>query len=203
MRDRRLRPLRHLRPRPAARRAAGHARRAARAERLHHHPHAEDARDHGHDRRGRSFAKMKPTAYVVNVARGGLIDEEALCTRPHGPARSPAPASTSSSSEPPHRTCRSSTCRTSSSPRTSAPRPTRRRRRPASRSPSPCGSPSAASWCRMPSTSPAASSTRTCVPASRWSRSSGQIFAALAATRAHRARRRGARRARRATTSAC
>ena len=49
--DPRLRPLHHLGPRRPARRAAGDLRRAARAVRLHHHPHAQDAGDRRHARR--------------------------------------------------------------------------------------------------------------------------------------------------------
>ena len=45
--------------------------------RLHHDPHAEDPRDHRADRRRRA-AQVKPTVRIVNVARGGLIDEDAL-----------------------------------------------------------------------------------------------------------------------------
>ena len=39
---------------------------------------------------------MKPTAYLINTARGGIIDERALHER-WCPASSPAPASTCSS----------------------------------------------------------------------------------------------------------
>ncbi len=42
------------------------------------------------------FAAMKPTAYLVNVARGGVVDEPALIGRAGRPARSPAPRSTCS-----------------------------------------------------------------------------------------------------------
>ncbi len=95
---RRLRPLRHRAPRPQQLGVQLLTLDELLAQsRLHHHPHAEDARDHRHDRRRRSFAKMKPTAFIVNVARGGLIDEDALCTTRCRPATSPAPASTSSS----------------------------------------------------------------------------------------------------------
>jgi phosphoglycerate dehydrogenase-like enzyme len=41
------------------------------------------------------IAAMKPTAFLINLARGGVLDEAALIERCR-PARSPAPASTSS-----------------------------------------------------------------------------------------------------------
>ena len=46
-----LRPVHHRGAGAAARRADREPRRTARAQRLHHDPHAEDARDHRHDQR--------------------------------------------------------------------------------------------------------------------------------------------------------
>ena len=91
------------------------------------------------------LAKVKPSLVIVNAARGGIVDEGALyaALKEGRHRRAPASTSTPRSRAP---TARSSSSRTSSPRPTSAPPPTRPRRRPASRSPSPSGWPSAVSW---------------------------------------------------------
>jgi D-3-phosphoglycerate dehydrogenase len=111
------------------------------------------------------FALAKPSLRIVNASRGGIIDEDALYTALKSKRIAGAGLDVFVS-EPPTGSP-TKTSRTSSSRPTSAPPPTRRRRRRASRSPGACASPSAASSCPTRSTSPAASSTRTCAPASR------------------------------------
>ena len=51
--------------------------------------------------------RMKPTAYLINTARGGIVDEAAAARRVGRPASSPARASTFSSRSPrrPDRRC--------------------------------------------------------------------------------------------------
>ena len=68
------------------------------------------------------LAQMKPTARVINCARGGIIDEEALLAALK-PGRSPGPRWMSSRKEPPGddptlaRADRASTCRGDAAPR--------------------------------------------------------------------------------------
>jgi D-3-phosphoglycerate dehydrogenase / 2-oxoglutarate reductase len=81
-----------------------------------------------------NLAKTKKGVRIINCARGGLVDEAALAEAIK-PAMSPAPASTSSPSNPPPK-ARSSTCPMSSAPRIWAPRPPRRRKTSPSRWPS-------------------------------------------------------------------
>ena len=73
-----------------------------------------------------ALAKTKPGVIIVNAARGGLVDEEALAEAVRSADTSAARASTCSprSRRP---TARCSTCPRSSSRRTSARRPARRR----------------------------------------------------------------------------
>ncbi len=60
----------------------------------------------------RRLALMQPTAYIVNTARGDVIDEAALIKMPAAKARSPAPVSTCSrTSRPSIRSCSSSPTR--------------------------------------------------------------------------------------------
>ena len=138
----RLRPLHHLRAGAAARRAA----RSRLDELLEQSDFITIHMPKTPETTGmigtEQFAKMKPTAYIVNVARGGLIDEDALHEalidghhRRRRPRRLRHRAADRLAAARPRRT--------SSSRRTSAPPPTRRRRRRASRSPSRCASRSA------------------------------------------------------------
>ena len=69
-----LSPERALRDR----RREGRARRAAGPRRLHHAAHADDAADQEHPRRAENLAKTKKGVRIINCARGGLVDEEAL-----------------------------------------------------------------------------------------------------------------------------
>ena len=92
---------------------------------------------------------MKSTAYVVNVARGGLIDEAALAEALTAGEIAGA-ALDVFVQEPPADNSLTGPARTSTSLRTSALRRPRRRRRRASRSRSPCGSRSPATSCRTP-----------------------------------------------------
>ena len=81
----------------------------------------------------KELAIVKPGVRIVNAARGGLVDEQALAT-PSPRAGSPAPAWTCTPRSPaPPRRCSPST--TWWPPRTWAPPPTRRRTRPAWRWP--------------------------------------------------------------------
>ena len=153
-------------------------RRAARRGRLHQRPPAQDAGDRRADRRRRSSRKAKPALVLVNAARGGIVDEEALYDALK--TGRIAAAGLDVFAKEPCTDTRCSSSRTSSPPRTSAPPPTRPRRRPASRSPGRCGSRCPASWCPTRSTCRAASSPRTSGPASRSTEKLGRIFTALA-----------------------
>ena len=76
-----------------------------------------------------ALARMKPTAILVNTARGPVVDTAGARRTRCTPARSPAPRSTSptpSRCRPTTRCCRRPTCSCS---RTSAPRPRARARR--------------------------------------------------------------------------
>ena len=80
-----------------------------------------------------ALAKTKPGVIIVNAARGGLVDEEALAEAVSSGHVRAQESTCSPPSRPP--TARCSTCRRSSSPHTSAPRPKRRRTGPAPTSP--------------------------------------------------------------------
>jgi D-3-phosphoglycerate dehydrogenase len=100
------------------------------------------------------LAKVKPNLVLVNAARGGIVDEQALYNAVKEGRVAAAGLDVFASERAP--TARCSSSRTSWPPRTSAPPPTRRRRRPASRSRSRCASPSEASSSPTRSTSRAA-----------------------------------------------
>ena len=109
---------------------------------------------------------------IVNAARGGLVDEAGARRGARG-----GPGGRRRHRRLRHRAVhRLAAVRVrpaSSSRRTSAPRPSRRRTRPAWRSPARSGSRCRASSCPTRSTCrPAASSPRTCARPCRWSRSS-------------------------------
>ena len=168
--DPRLRPLRLTGQGRAARSTARRPRRAARPVRLHHHPPAQDA---GDDRPHR---------------RGGADEGQAVgAHRQRRPRRHPRRGGTRSRHRRGSgRRCRHRRLRHRADDRVAAlrarvrrrhtppraPRPRRPRRRPVSPSRGRCASPSAASSCPTPSTSPPASSPRRSARASRSSRSS-------------------------------
>ena len=146
--DPRLRSLHHLGPRRPARRAAGDPRRAAGAVGLHQHPHAQDAGDRRHARRRVLQEDEEHRLRRQRRPRRPRRRGSAL-RRAARPAKSPVPASTSSSRSPAP-TCRSSRWTTWWSPRTWARPRTKRRKRPASRWPSPSAWPWPGNWFPTP-----------------------------------------------------
>ena len=150
----RLRPVHHTDQGSSAGSAPCRARRAARDVRLHHRAPAQDARDGG------PAGQRRPWPRSSRRSTSSTRPAAASSTRRRWPRQStragwPEPESTSlPRSHVPTRHC--SRWTRSSSPRIWALRRTRLRRRPASRWPSRCAWPSAASSCRTPSTSPAA-----------------------------------------------
>ena len=94
----------------------------------------------------KELGMVKPGVRIVNAARGGLIDEQALADALREGRVAGAGSTSSSPSRPPSRRCSSST--TWWSPRTWAPPPSRRRTRPAWRWPA------ASSWRCRASSSP-------------------------------------------------
>ena len=111
--------------------------------------------------------KAKPTLRVINVARGGIVDEAALAdaVRDGVDRRRRARRVRHRADD---RVAAVRARRRSSSRRTSAPAPARRRTRPATRSPTWCSWPSPASSCRSPSTSRPPRPTTTCARSCRW-----------------------------------
>ena len=130
------------------------------------------------------LAKAKPGIRIINVARGGIVDEDGAGRRDPHRATSPAPRSTCSPrSRPPSRRCSSSTPWWSR--RTSGRRRARRRTRRATPSPSRSGSRWPATSCRSRSTSSAAEAQRdgAAVPPA------GRAARAASTSRSTRARR--------------
>ena len=78
MKRHRLRPLRASRPRRADGRPPGRPRRAAAPSRLHLGAPAQDARDGRPDRRRAAGHGQAVALILVNAARGGIVDEDAL-----------------------------------------------------------------------------------------------------------------------------
>ena len=105
--------------------------------------------------------KAKPTMRVINVARGGIVDEAELGRgdprRRHRRRRARRVRHRAD-----HRVAAVRAWNRSSSRRTSGHRPARRRTRPATRSPTWCSWRSPASSCRSPSTSTPPRPTRRC-----------------------------------------
>ena len=62
----------------SVRRARGRHRSPDRGVGRHHAGHAADRRDLPHVLARPQFARMKPTAFIINMARGPVIDEAAL-----------------------------------------------------------------------------------------------------------------------------
>ena len=183
----RLRPLRRRRPRPAAVGRPGRPRRADAAVRLRHASTSPKTKETVGLIGADLLAKAKPGIRIVNVARGGIVDEAALAEAIRGgQGRRRRPRRVRRGADDRRRRCSSST--RSSSRRTSAPPPARRRTRPATRSPTWCSSPSPATSCRSPSTSRPPRRRRRCGPFLPLAERLGRLYAALAGARRRQAR---------------